>query len=529
MSQVDDAAQAELSAVLAETELAEHEKRKLKVDIARFDGLVLMLCALVGLDTIGAVSSYGAQAIIWLVFLGIFFFVPYAMLCAELGTGFPQEGGPYVWTKLAFGRFIGSTATFFYWVTNPMWIGGTLCITAVTTFGLFFTTLNGFWKYLFALAFIWVATLASIFSFRIGKWVPLIGAWARVILLSFFTLTVFIYGIKHGVHGFGAGAFKPTWAIFIAATPVLFFNFEGFELPSEAGEEMLDPQHDVPVNILRGGIGTIVMYAVPILAILLILPTDQITGLGGFIDSIKTVFTVYGGSVAHDGTATLTGVGKLLGDIAAIGFIWALVSSGTSWLMGGNRGFAVSAQDGAAPRSLGVISEKYGTPLNVGILGGVVSTITMILAYQLASGNANKYFSVVLGLTISATTISYCLIFPAVIKLRYSYGHIERPYRIPGKKVGVWIVGGLATFWALLATVQLLWPGILTPSTMASSLPSGFAGQRSQFELSQFIPLAVMMVIIVIFYVVGAPTRKGFDDQQAGAQEAPEVSSAPPT
>jgi glutamate:GABA antiporter len=509
MSQLDEAAKQELIAARAETSFAKSEKRKLKIDIGRLDGLVLMLCALVGLDTIGAVSSYGAQAIIWLIFLGIFFFVPYALLCAELGTGFPQEGGPYVWTKLAFGRFTGAVATFFYWITNPMWVGGTLCITAVTTFGLFFTPLNGAWKYLFALAFIWVATLATVFSFKVGKWLPMLGAWARVILLGFFTLTVFIYGVKNGVHGFGAGAFKPTWAVFIAATPVLFFNFEGFELPSEAGEEMKNPQRDVPINILRGGIGTIVMYAVPIIAILLILPTSQITGLGGFIDSIKTVFTVYGGHVAKDGTATLTGIGKLLGDLAAIGFILALLSSGSAWLMGGNRGFAVSAQDGAAPKSLGKISERFGTPLNVDLLGGVISTVTMILAYQLASGNANKYFSVVLGLTISATTISYVLIFPAVIKLRYSYGHVPRPFTIPGKKVGVWVVGLLATFWAALATIQLLWPGILTPSSMASYLPSGFTGQRTQFELSQFIPIAVMLIVISVFYALGRSTRQG--------------------
>ena len=508
MTQIDDEAQKEIAAATAETAAAKVEKKKLRVDIGRFDGLVLMLCALVGLDTVGAVSSYGAQAIIWLIFLGVFFFVPYAMLSAEMGAAFPQEGGPYVWVKLAFGRFAAGLAALLYWVTNPIWIGGTLCITAVATFGLFFTPLNGFWKYAFAFAFIWIATLATVFSFRVGKWVPMVGAWARVILIAGFTITVIIYAFKNGIHGFGAGAFRPTWSVFLLATPVLFFNFEGFELPSEASEEMTDPQKDVPVNILRGGIGTIIMYAVPIIAILIILPTSQITGLSGFIDAIKTVFTVFGGHVAKDGTATLTGFGKVLGDLAAIGFIIALISSGTSWLMGGNRGFAVAGYDGAAPRYFGAISKKYGTPLRVDILGGIISTITMVLAFQLSSGNANKYFAVVLGLTISATTLSYCLIFPAVIKLRYKYGQVDRPYKIPGGIAGVWIVGLLATFWAVLASVTLLWPGILTPSNMDASLPSGFAGERGLFELTQLIPLVIIFIAAIIFYLVGAPTRK---------------------
>jgi amino acid transporter len=53
---------------------------------------------------LGAVSSYGAQAFVWLAFMSFFFFLPYAMLTAELGSTFREEGGPYVWVKLAMGR-----------------------------------------------------------------------------------------------------------------------------------------------------------------------------------------------------------------------------------------------------------------------------------------------------------------------------------------------------------------------------------------------------------------------------------------
>src|ERR1019366_2326522 len=49
-------------------------------------------------------SSSLANAFTWLVFLGIFFFLPYGLSIAELGSAFPQEGGPYVWTRLAFGH-----------------------------------------------------------------------------------------------------------------------------------------------------------------------------------------------------------------------------------------------------------------------------------------------------------------------------------------------------------------------------------------------------------------------------------------
>ena len=131
---------------------------------------------------------------------------------------------------------------------------------------------------------------------------------------------------------------------------MLFFNYVGFELPNAAGEEMKNPKRDVPFTILRAAGLSILLYGIPVLLILLVLPTGQVTNLGGFIDAMKTVFTVYGGSVAADGTPTLTGAGHVLGDIAAIGFIWVLMSSGATWIIGADRTQAVAGYDGAAPR-----------------------------------------------------------------------------------------------------------------------------------------------------------------------------------
>jgi glutamate:GABA antiporter len=488
------------------------EEHKLKKVVGKTDTFLVMLCALVGLDTLGAVSSYGAQSIVWLAVLAVFFFVPYAMVCAELGSAFPEQGGPYVWTKLAFGRLTASIASVFYWVSTPVWLGGTLAITGVATFSEFFFHLGGVGQYIFAFIFIWVAVTSAILSFQVGKWIPAIGAYVRVILLSGFTLTVIIYAFVHGVHGFSIGDFKPTYSVFILAAPVLFFNFEGFELPSTAAGEMTDPQKNVPIAIARGAIGTVIMYGAPILAILIVLPVNQVDSLGGFVDAIKTVFTVYGGHVAHDGTATLTGFGKVLGDIAAAGFIWALLSSGSSWLMGSDRTQSVAGYDGSAPRSLGILSERFGTPIVVNILSGIIATVLMVMAFVITSGNAAKYFEVVLGVAISTSAFAYCIFFPTVIKLRYSHPQTPRPYRIPGGTLGVWIAGGLATLWAVFACVMLVWPGLGTSDPNSSLVSYGFSHQRAQFELAQFIPLLAFVVIALIFYVLGRPTREATAD-----------------
>lgn len=489
-----------------DTAAAAQERSKFRRSVGRADTAFLMLAAIIVLDTLGAVSSYGAQAFTWLIVMVVFFLVPYGLITAELGTAFPEEGGPYVWVKLAFGRVAAAVVAVMYWVDNPIWLAGTLSITAMATFSTFFVNLSLTWEYIFGLLFVWAGIASVIMALKFGKWVATIGAIIRVLLMAFFTLTVFIYAGEHGVHGLGGGAFKPTWLVFLAATPILIFNLEGFELPSAASEELKNPRRDVPFAILRSGIGTVLFYGVPILAILLVLPASRLSNVDGFVDALQQVFVVYGGHLTSSG-AVLTGAGKALADVAAVGVIFGLLSSGVVWLIGSDRAQAVAGYDGSAPRALGYFSKRLGTPIGVNLLSGVVATVVLILTLQLTSGNAAKYFSVTLGLVISMVTITYVLIFPAVIKLRYKYPDIQRPYRIPGGTIGLWVAGILTTAWAAFTTIAIIYPGIGT-SDPDASLPSGFAGERLQYTLSQLIPLAVMILIGLAFYAAGAPTRR---------------------
>jgi glutamate:GABA antiporter len=185
-----------------------------------------------------------------------------------------------------------------------------------------------------------------------------------------------------------------------------------------------------------------------------------------------------------------------------------LMSSGATWIIGADRTQAVAGYDGAAPRVLGVFSKRFGTPIVVNLLSGIVATLVMILASVLTSGSSQKYFSVVLGLAISTTTISYIAIFPAFVKLRYNHPHVPRPFRVAGGMAGAWVVSILTTGWAVLATVVLLWPGFLTSDPNSALDGLGFSHQRWQYEAAELIPLGVILLIGVIFYFAGAPTRR---------------------
>jgi amino acid transporter len=85
-----------------------------------------------------------------------------------------------------------------------------------------------------------------------------------------------------------------------------------------------------------------------------------------------------------------------------------------------------------------------GTPIAVNTMTGIVSTITMaaaILISEFSSGGSlSALFTVVIGFTISTTTLSYLFIFPTYLILRYKYPNVHRPYTVPGGIIGAWIV-----------------------------------------------------------------------------------------
>jgi amino acid transporter len=481
------------------TELALHEKAKLVKSLRHLDMVFFTVCAIVGLDLLGQAASYGAQAFTWVVFLVVFFMFPYALLMAELGTAFPQEGGPYEWMKLCWGRLAAGIGAVLYWVTNPFWVGGSLCFTATAAWS---SNISGIGNgtagdYLFKLIFIWVSIGVAIVSLRRGKWIPNAGAICRFVVLGFFSFTVVVYAIKHGIHGYGASDFKPTAGTFIGLVPLLIFGYVGFELQNGAAEEMVDPQHDVPRSVAKSAIISSIAYAIPIFGIVAVLPASKISGIGGFMDAVHTMFGVYGG--AQD----------FLTDLMALGFIFALVTSGAVWMMGSDRIQAVAAYDGAFFPWFGVFNERFGTPVRVNVLSGITSTIFMVIAVKLLSSSEASTFQVVLYMAISTTLVSYILIFPALIKLRYSHPNVPRVFLVGGGNAGLWIVGGLCTFWTLMGSWVAVFPDTLEHLFGAEYGFMDYWGvSRLRFETFTLLTLAAVIVFAVIGYLAGARVRQ---------------------
>ena len=336
-------------------------------------------------------------------------------------------------------------------------------------------------------------------SLRVGKWLSIIGSYIKLALLVIFMVlgAIFIFGgYSKGVH-FSASDFIPSdWGlVFSAILPVLIFQWVGFEVQNGAGEEMQDPQRDVPRSLVRAGAIAVVAYSLFLIVILLALPKGQLTSVGSFLSAYQAIAKVLP-----------SGVALVLGWLVALGLAIAYASSGGTWLMGADRTYAVGALDRTAPSIFGRFSRKYGTPIFVNIMSGVLGTIAMvgaILITAFGSGNISTLWGIVLGFTLSTNTLAYLLIFPVFILLRYKYPNVHRPYRVPGGMAGAWIVTLLPFAYAAIAGYFILIP--------ADSYVSNMGVGRGTYELTQFIALAVILVLTLVFYAWGQREKKNQD------------------
>src|SRR5437879_3759310 len=97
-----------LSSTMATTENATTSQTSLlRKEMGLLDVVLFNIAAVLGPRWIARAAHSGQSSITLWIFAAIFFFLPMALVIAELSTRFPREGGLYVWTKEAFGDFHG--------------------------------------------------------------------------------------------------------------------------------------------------------------------------------------------------------------------------------------------------------------------------------------------------------------------------------------------------------------------------------------------------------------------------------------
>ncbi len=252
------------------TVAASAERQKLQRHFGRFDILFFLICTIVGVDTIATVAEGGGESFTWLLVYAIVFFVPQALLFAELGTAFPQEGGPYMWTRLAFGHLAGAVNNLLYWVTNPVWMGGSLAISCIGAFQVFFnggSPLPTPMTYVVSLVFVWLTIVAAITSFRVGKWPPTAG-FARFLLLGLFSVSVILNFSARGPGPEPPGRLQADGERLRAPDRRPAVQLRRVRAAEQRRRGEIKPQRDVPFAIARSAVGSVLLYALPVIGIL---------------------------------------------------------------------------------------------------------------------------------------------------------------------------------------------------------------------------------------------------------------------
>jgi len=436
--------------------------------LGRADLLLFSVCAILTIDSLASAASMGVTWFTWWVITMVVFFLPYGLVTAELGAAWPGEGGVYVWVREGLGPRWGSMCAWLYWINNAYWIPAVYLVFAGTFHGIF---LKGRLATFFdegagatwleagiAILLTWLTVGVGIVRLEVSKWLPNLGALVKVaIFLGLGALGLqFLLSGKTPANDFSFRAFIPSWSDGLAFLPILLYNTLGFELMSSAGEEMKEPQRDVPRVVLLSGAIICVVYMLGALGILLVVPLEKLSLLTGTWDALALLGQQWG----RAGAALTLALG--------IGFLYACIANVVTWSLGVNRVAAAAAEDHMAPALLGRLHPRFKTPYVAFVIMGAVST-ALLVGNALLSSNPSNVFWMIFKLSSLCLLLCYLMMFPAFLALRHTRPDQPRPYRLPGGMPAAW--GLTVVCWLFVFLTCLLFfkpaPGSADPTKEA--------------------------------------------------------------
>jgi len=388
-------------------------------------------------------AEYGFSSLFYLIATALLFFIPVALVSAELATGWPETGGVFVWVKEAFGHELGFLAIWYQWMTNIPWYPTTLSFIAGAIAFTFNPALanNKVYMVLFVLGIFWLATLLNFRGMKASGLISSLGVLLGTILPGCVIIGLAILWIVQGHPSY----ITFTWEKFVPdfshiSQLVLFagiaLSFAGMEMSAVHAQEVQKPQKSYPKAIFLSAILIIFLSALGTLAIAMVIPQKQISLVSGGLDAFAYFFKAY-----H-----LEWLMPFMAICIAIG-AYGQVST---WIAGPTKGLLAAARDGDLPKCFHRVNE-HGMPTPLLIAQAVI--VSLVALVFLVMPSVSSSFWLLLALTAHFYVILYIMLFIAVIRLRYKRPHVARAYKIPGGKVGIWIVGGvgiLMSLWALI-------------------------------------------------------------------------------
>lgn len=377
-----------------------------------------------------------------------------AFLYAELVALMPRSGGPYAYLKAAYPpiwTFLRGWAMFFVSETGA--IAAVALVFAEYGNGLFeaFTgqQYSRGTEVLLALSIIWIITLVNCFGVVLGGMIQNIFSLLKLIALG---AVIAICFVKQGNATHFSTGFWPDrldWSsmlAFGAAMRYAFFAYSGWEGPTYIAEEIKNPRRNLPLSILLGIFGVMLLYLAANSAYIYQLPISQ-------IKNAKWVAT----------EAIQTAIGAVGGMLISIAVMLNTFGNVTAQILCKARTWYAMARDGLFFKSLEKIHPKFRTPNTALITQGLWATALLV-----AAGFAEHAYETIIDFFSFTSSIFNVSTFAAVWVLRKKFPDAPRAYKAWGYPWTLVIVL-LIQLWFMITTLITAFipsmTGILLTST----------------------------------------------------------------
>ncbi|AAU27771.1 TPA: APC family permease [Legionella pneumophila] len=422
-----------------------HSKKVLNV----FSLVMINVIAVDSLRTLPISAKLGFSLVFYYIFAALTFFIPVALVAAELATAYPNTGGIYVWVREAFGRRAGFITIWLQWIYNVVWYPTMLAFIAATLSYLIAPHLgnNKFYLLGTALTLFWVFTFLNCFGMKLSSIVSIIGASIGTLLPM---IVIIVLGAVWIFQDRPVAVNYPTtWLPDFSSLgnlslfSAVLFGLIGMEMSAVHAEEVKNPQRDYPKALFYSALLIISTLSLGSLAIVIVVPNDSLSVVSGLVDAYAIFFNSYNMPWMTSVIAVLI----ILGGLSGV----------SAWIIGPTKGLLVSARDGSLPALFSRVN-KYGSPVAILLTQGVIFTVLSTVFILLDSINAAYW--VLSDLSAQMALLVYIMMFAAAIKLRYSKPEQPRGYTIPGGNLVMSLISGIGIICCIAAMIV----GFIPPS-----------------------------------------------------------------
>lgn len=430
-----------------------------KKSLSVFRLAMINLAAIVSIKNMPFIAEYGLSSVFLLLAAAFIFFIPVALVSAELASTYPESGGVMVWAKRAFGPKAGFLAIWLLWIENVLWYPTILSFIATALFYFINPDLTSNRLFIsgFILVSFWLLTFLNLKGMELSSWISTLG-----FTLGTFIPTLFIVGLAsawyfsgHPIEfSFTMREFIPS---FTSAGDMVFFvgillSLCGMEMSAVHVKDVANPQKNYPRAVLLSTFCVIVLTTLCVLSIAAILPKDQMNIVSGTLQAFSIFFAKF----------NLTGLLPVISILLAIGAIAAV----STWIAGPCRGLLSAADSGDLPKTFTKLN-RFGMPKNLLVAQACIVSIISVLFVLLPT--VSSAFWIVTAIVAQLYLIMYLIVFASALVLRYKDPDIKRPFKVPFGMVGIWIISMLGIFASIFAIVVGFFPptqlGNFTPVT----------------------------------------------------------------